>query len=670
MRCADAGHIDNGRAPDHIYNILNVNGVSKNHWESQNHLSQVCEDLEDKSMLCINSSTKFKKNEFAAWNVAYDAIKIFDSEIKASNALLKIQNLEFPHRGVSGANSKEELAKYIETEKWFPCNVDVHASNVKALIYNLGGRQIYGNENIRFIILRELIQNARDAIMARKYIDENYQDGRITIKINKDKNGSQYIAICDNGIGMTKNCIQNYLLNFGSSYWCSSLSKQENPGLRSNGFSAIGKYGIGFYSVFMQSKPVRVITRRYNVGMDEAIEIDFPKGFTLSPILSKSKLASDVSTCVCIYFNNVLSDVEIDHKELREFDIYRSLRMSFVDALRIVTAGLDVNVYFNNKEENICIHKDVTSSSFDKKLWLKELNLDKIKNIDKTAEQLELIKDEKGKIRGLIGIPDENCFDKLYPSIISIGGLACSLDSSFNNSFIGCLDLKEKNISRNEVVFDEDLKKSLRIWLKNKYKKDYETIVKTPKLAAIYRMLFTLFHAYSLKTELVLDNERKLYADYLCGKLKIDVGTLNGLNDIHKRLYSGFIRNAGGLNTTKIITKFGVNVNDTIISSDSKASDSFENIISKFIIMINSIEGEVMRSLRIWINLILHNMNSSMIDWNSINMDVFYTIMNKNKDKDQLTELLRNHIKPTKSFLCQKTKTKSALHQSSEPFEP
>lgn len=47
LRCADAGHIDNGRAPDNIYNILSVNGVSKQHWDSQNHLCQVCEDEKD-----------------------------------------------------------------------------------------------------------------------------------------------------------------------------------------------------------------------------------------------------------------------------------------------------------------------------------------------------------------------------------------------------------------------------------------------------------------------------------------------------------------------------------------------------------------------------------------------------------------------------------------------
>lgn len=168
LRCADAGHIDNGRAPDAIYRSLIINGVSRQHWEAQRKLGQVCEDLNDKTKLCITSIKSFGKDEFAAWNVAYDAVRLFDEELKKSNELLKSSGLSFPHIGVTGAGSKEELSKFIKTKKWKPCSIGVHTSNVKALIDNLGDSKLYGEENKLLFVLRELIQNARDAIQARK----------------------------------------------------------------------------------------------------------------------------------------------------------------------------------------------------------------------------------------------------------------------------------------------------------------------------------------------------------------------------------------------------------------------------------------------------------------------------------------------------------------------
>ena len=187
LRCADAGHIDDGRAPDCIYNSLMVNGVSREHWESQNHLCQVCKDANDDEKLCITSSNPFEKKDFAAWNVAYDSIKLFDTELKKSNNLLKsistpqIGKLEFPYREVSGSYSKESLAQYVETKDWVPCNISIHTSNIKSLIQSLGGSKLYGYENQLLVVLRELIQNARDAIHARIKIDESYNDGKIII---------------------------------------------------------------------------------------------------------------------------------------------------------------------------------------------------------------------------------------------------------------------------------------------------------------------------------------------------------------------------------------------------------------------------------------------------------------------------------------------------------
>ena len=382
LRCADAGHIDNGRAPDSIYRSLAVNGVSRQHWEYQYHLCQVCEDEFDSAKLCITSSHPFvyerkdengkgvgKKEDVAAWNVAYDAVRLFDEELKRSNDLLKritpnnSKDLTFPHVGVSGAESKEALAKYIRTEGWQPCSFGVHTSNVKALIENLGGSKLYGEDNILLVALRELIQNARDAIQARRIMDGRFEDGRISIRL-KVEGGKRWIEVEDDGIGMSLDCIKYGLLDFGSSYWKSKLGKDENPGLRSKGFKSIGKFGIGFYSVFMVAKSVDVVTRRYNKGAD-AMKVEFPEGLTLSPIMTMDQLSTSVSTIVRFELKD---DVRLS------FSVkYYGDSISFQKALQIMVAGLDIDVYYEADEGLQRIHTNVNSNTFNEEEWLKGL---------------------------------------------------------------------------------------------------------------------------------------------------------------------------------------------------------------------------------------------------------------------------------------------------------
>ena len=70
------------------------------------------------------------------------------------------------------------------------------------MIKTIGGEKLYGKENKFEIVLRELIQNARDAIVARqKY--ENGIEGKIIVVISKDQDGTTWVEIIDNGIGMS-----------------------------------------------------------------------------------------------------------------------------------------------------------------------------------------------------------------------------------------------------------------------------------------------------------------------------------------------------------------------------------------------------------------------------------------------------------------------------------
>lgn len=117
------------------------------------------------------------------------------------------------------------------------------------------------------IFLRELISNASDAIdkMYFKSLTDgtaiNRDDFAINLAFDKD---ARTITISDNGIGMTKDELEN---NLGTIAKSGSLAfKKENE--TGDDVNIIGQFGVGFYSAFMVSKKVEVTSRAY--GSNEA----------------------------------------------------------------------------------------------------------------------------------------------------------------------------------------------------------------------------------------------------------------------------------------------------------------------------------------------------------------------------------------------------------------
>lgn len=117
------------------------------------------------------------------------------------------------------------------------------------------------------IFLRELISNASDAMdkLYFKSMNENIgltrSDMAITIEVDKDE---RKLIITDNGIGMTKDELEN---NLGTIARSGSLAfKSENE--KTEDVDIIGQFGVGFYSAFMVAKRCTVISKAY--GSDEA----------------------------------------------------------------------------------------------------------------------------------------------------------------------------------------------------------------------------------------------------------------------------------------------------------------------------------------------------------------------------------------------------------------
>ncbi len=136
--------------------------------------------------------------------------------------------------------------------------------NQKRIIELLMGVGLYKD---KFASLRELYQNALDAcrcmISEAKSIHHNAK-GKVQFSIEK-VDEKVYLCCSDNGIGMTKEVIENYLLKIGNSYYKSSefYKKQAEWG---GTFTPTSQFGIGILSCFMIGNKIEIITKTKDGG--------------------------------------------------------------------------------------------------------------------------------------------------------------------------------------------------------------------------------------------------------------------------------------------------------------------------------------------------------------------------------------------------------------------
>ncbi len=164
------------------------------------------------------------------------------------------------------------------------------------------------------IFLRELISNASDAIdklYFRSLTDDKVGLGKddFCIRITPDKE-SRTLIISDNGIGMTAEELENNLGVIAKSG--SQKFKAENE---DENIDIIGQFGVGFYSAFMVSKCVKVITKAY--GSDDAFcwESKGAEGYTVTPA-EKDSVGTEIILSVSDNTEEVNYDEFLDQYRL------------------------------------------------------------------------------------------------------------------------------------------------------------------------------------------------------------------------------------------------------------------------------------------------------------------------------------------------------------------
>lgn len=114
------------------------------------------------------------------------------------------------------------------------------------------------------IFLREMVSNAVDATQKLKTLAERGdfkgELGDLTVRVSLDTEKGT-LTISDRGIGMTEEEINKYINQIAFSGVTDFLDKYKD-----NANAIIGHFGLGFYSSFMVSKKVDIITRSYKEG--------------------------------------------------------------------------------------------------------------------------------------------------------------------------------------------------------------------------------------------------------------------------------------------------------------------------------------------------------------------------------------------------------------------
>ena len=230
-------------------------------------------------------------------------------------------------------------------------------------LLNLMVNSIYTNKDI---FLRELISNASDAIdklyyqsLTDKKIKLNKDDFKIRIDVDKK---DRTITISDNGCGMNQEELEN---NLGTIAKSGSLSfKEENA--NQNDVDIIGQFGVGFYSAFMVSDDVEVISKAYGNNKAYKWKSTGEDGYTIE---ESSK--DEVGTIIKLHLKDDSDDVKYS-EYLEEYKI-RMIVKKYSDYIRypIVMEVENRVLKKDSKDEYETVLEDATLNSM-LPIWKKD----------------------------------------------------------------------------------------------------------------------------------------------------------------------------------------------------------------------------------------------------------------------------------------------------------
>lgn len=349
----------------------------------------------------------------------------------------------------------------------------------------------------REIFLRELLSNASDAIDKIYY--KTLSDDSLTfnkedyyIKVMPEKE-NRVLRICDTGIGMTEEELEN---NLGVIAKSGSLQfKKENE--LEEGHDIIGQFGVGFYSAFLVADKVTVITKAF--GSDKAYrwESQGVEGYTIEECDRDS-----VGTEIILKIKDNTEDENFDDY-LDEYSL-RNLIKKYSDFIRYpIKMELTKNKLKEGSEEEYEEYKEEETVNSMVPIWRKNKNelteedynnfySEKHFGFDKPIKHVHISVDGMVSYNSILFIPEKAPYDfytkeyekglELYSNGVLIMNKCGDLLPDYFGFVKGIVDSEDfsLNISREILQHDRQLKLIAKN-IKNKIKGELENLLKNDR---------------------------------------------------------------------------------------------------------------------------------------------------------------------------------------------
>ena len=401
------------------------------------------------------------------------------------------------------------------------------------------------------IFLRELISNASDALdklYFRSLTDSSVGLGKdeFLIRIDADKE-NRTLKISDNGVGMTEEELENNLgtiAKSGSESFKSETEKTEDVDI-------IGQFGVGFYSAFMVSKKVVVISKPY--GSDKAYkwESDGADGYTVTEC-EKDGFGTEIT----LYLKDDTDDDKYSDY-LEEYKI-QSLIKKYSDYIRhpikMTVTEKQLKEGTEDEYEDVAVDKTLNSMI---PLWKKNKNevtdeeyasfyTDKFYDYEAPAKVIHSKTEGNATYSALLFIPKHAPFDyytkefekglQLYSRGVLIMDKCGDLLPDYFSFVKGLVDSEDLslNISRETLQHDgqlrliaKTLEKKIKSELSKMLEKEREAYEEFFKVFGM-QLKFGIYNSYGMKKDELKDlllfkssKEEKFvtFAEYL-GRLK------------------------------------------------------------------------------------------------------------------------------------------------------
>ena len=377
------------------------------------------------------------------------------------------------------------------------------------------------------IFLRELISNASDAIdklyfksLTDTSIGIKRDDFAIEIKPDKD---NRTLTISDNGIGMTKDDLENNLGTIANSG--SFAFKKDNE--LGDDVDIIGQFGVGFYSTFMVAKEVTVYTKAYGENKAYKWQSDGVEGYTIEEC-DKEKAGTEI---VLTLKDN--TDDENYDQYLEQYEI-QSLIKKYSDYIRFPIKMEVEHTHYDEKGENPEVVKEIETLNSMTPIWKKNKNelkdedynnfyREKFMDYEEPLTHIHSKNEGVATYDALLYIPSHAPFDfyskdyekglQLYSSGVMIMEKCSDLLPDYFSFVKGLVDSEDLslNISREMLQHDRQLKiiaknveKSIKNELNKLLKNDREKYLKFYEAFGL-QLKFGIYQSYGQAKDTLQD---------------------------------------------------------------------------------------------------------------------------------------------------------------------